>query len=199
MGVTDSPGWGMQKNYTWQTQSIQDNSRSEWNVERMEECARSISQRQIRPVVIRIIQVEIKMSQLLNIKMYRDLSFQQSSSVMIIALARLCNVIKLIGFESQYLMMVLWWLCWQYCTCVTWKWSGKLGSRLQISRHSINWGLMPSSSHTRKLMFVPPKTLIKNDLTFTTKPKFIIIKLKRGLNFGKLVVKIWLRERQRPW
>ena len=74
----------------------------------MEECARSISQRQIRPVVIRIIQVEIKMSQLLNIKLYRDLSFLQSSSVMIIALARLCNdVIKLIGFESQYLMMVL--------------------------------------------------------------------------------------------
>ena len=76
----------------------------------MEECARSISQRQIRPVVIRIILVEIKMSQLLNLKLYRDLSFQQSSSgsVIIIALAGLCNDgIKLIGFESQYLMMVL--------------------------------------------------------------------------------------------
>ena len=76
----------------------------------MEECARSISQRQIRPVVIRIILVEIKLSQLLKLtlKLYRDLSFQQRSSVMIIALARFCNEgIKLIGSESQYLMMVL--------------------------------------------------------------------------------------------
>ena len=74
----------------------------------MEECARSISQRQIRPVVIRIILVEIKLSQLLNLtlKVYRDLSFQQRSSVMIIA--RFCNEgIKLSGSESQYLMMVL--------------------------------------------------------------------------------------------
>lgn len=45
------------------SQSIQDNSRSARNVERMEECARSISQSQIRPMVISIIQVEIKISQ----------------------------------------------------------------------------------------------------------------------------------------
>ena len=46
------------------SQSIQDNSGSERNVERIKECARSISQSQIRPmVIIRILQVEIKIFQ----------------------------------------------------------------------------------------------------------------------------------------
>ncbi len=75
------------------SQSIQDNSGSGRNVKRIEECARSISQSQIRPMVIRIVQVEIQIS-LSQPQIARDLSFKQiesSSSVIINTLAGLCN------------------------------------------------------------------------------------------------------------